>query len=151
MVKFYIKNHEFWYKVHQTSPNIQFYKNRTSYGCISGYIELGKHSKYTKPTLGTSWVLTTSRLTCGPHQSEREKKESLGMKKAIIKCAQTMKSVLCGVHYHTYGSYRPRANKNMVDLNQIPTQRFRPLRFAHAWFTWTTTKTSIRILYAELI
>ena len=77
MVKFYIKNHEFWYKVHQTSPNIQFYKNRTSYEYISGYTELGKHSKYTKPTLGASWVLTTSRLTEGAHQSERRRENSL--------------------------------------------------------------------------
>ena len=55
----------------------------------------------------------------------RERREfSLGMKKAIIKCAQTMKSVLCGVHYHTYGSRRPRSNKNATDLNQTLTQRF---------------------------
>ena len=41
MVKFYTKNHEFWYKVHQISPNIQFYKNQTSFGYISGYTGLG--------------------------------------------------------------------------------------------------------------
>ena len=54
MVKFYTKNPEFWYKVYQISPNIQFYKNKTKSGYISGCTEPGEHSKCTKSTLGTN-------------------------------------------------------------------------------------------------
>jgi len=52
MVKFYIKNHEFWYKVHWKSQNMQFYENKTSPGDIVGYTQLGTLNK----TFKQPWV-----------------------------------------------------------------------------------------------
>ena len=45
MVKFHIKNHEFWYKVHQKSHKDEFYKNKLSPGGIVGYTKLKEHSE----------------------------------------------------------------------------------------------------------
>ena len=148
MVKSYTKNHEFWYKVYHISPNIQFYKNKTSSGCISGYTELGEHNKDFK----RFWVQTGDSKhvgwPSGTHKSEREGEIALKVKERKVECTRSSNSELSWTHKHKHGSCKPSSYKiRIVQIDFKNTAQVTP----SFWVRWVHIhhKANVRVAHVH--
>jgi len=149
MVKFYTKNPEFWYKICHISPNIWFYKNRTSSGYNFGYTELGEQSKEHKQPLVHSGDSKPFKLTCRTHKPEREGNFRWKLRKGKIHehSLQTLNHT--GPHQHANGSQRPRPTTEKPIWVGFLNQRNWTLHYIRTRLMWTMFKLYIQSTRTE--